>query len=42
MHEKNAWQICHEVASKINVEPAPCGDVIAQIVTQRTGIVLLI
>ena len=24
MHEKHAWQICHELASKINVELAPC------------------
>lgn len=36
--EKNAWQVYHDVASRINAEPAPCGDMIAH-VTQRTGIV---
>ena len=36
--EKNAWQVCHDVASRINGEPAPCGDMIAY-VTQKTGIV---
>lgn len=35
--EKNAWQVCHDVASRIDGEPAPCGDMIAY-VTQRTGI----
>jgi len=37
--EKNAWQVCRDVTSRINGEPAPCGDMIAH-VTQRTGIVL--
>ena len=35
--EKNAWQVCHDVASRINGEPAPCGDMVSH-VTQRTGI----
>ena len=35
--EKNAWQVCHDVASRINGEPAPRGDMVAH-VTQRTGI----
>ena len=39
MHEKDASQVCHEIASRINVEPAPCGGMIAHVI-QRTGIVL--
>ena len=36
--EQNAWRVCHDVATRINGEPAPCGDMI-DYVTQRTGMV---
>lgn len=32
VHEKDASQVCHEIASRINVEPAPCGDMIAHVI----------
>lgn len=35
--EKNAWKVCHDVATRINGEPAPCGDMTAY-VTQRAVI----